>query len=55
MKARSFQLSLVDEMDAGLVYSKWKILPDGRAKEICIWAGLLCLEIIWWMASILPV
>ena len=47
-------LRMVEEMDAGPVYTQQEMSLDGRAEEIYIRAGLLSLEIIQWMIQYQP-
>lgn len=48
-------LRMVDEMDAGPVYTKREMSLDGRAEEIYIRAGRISFEIIQWMVASEPV
>lgn len=48
-------LRMVEEMDAGPVYTKRPLQLDGSAEEIYIRAGKLSAEVIQWMISNTPV
>ena len=47
-------LKMVDEMDAGPVYTKRNMSLEGRAEEIYVRASVLSFEIIHWMISSEP-
>lgn len=48
-------LQMVEEMDAGPVYAKRSMSLAGRAEDIYVLAGEICIDIIEWMIKAEPV
>ena len=48
-------LRMVEEMDAGPVYTKYPLSLEGSAEDIYIRAGAICIDIIRWMVTANPV